>query len=71
VLTLTLTQAKVTEIREYSIKQNLTTVRNRVNELGVAALAGLQVEVIESLADQGLGLVQALLVAEAKLEAVV
>jgi preprotein translocase subunit SecD len=24
------------EIREYSIKQNLTTVRNRVNELGVA-----------------------------------
>lgn len=36
VLTLTLTQAKVTEIREYSIKQNLTTVRNRVNELGVA-----------------------------------
>lgn len=36
VLTLTLTQAKITEIREYSIKQNLTTVRNRVNELGVA-----------------------------------
>lgn len=36
VLILTLTQAKVTEIREYSIKQNLTTVRNRVNELGVA-----------------------------------
>lgn len=36
VLTLTLTQAKVTEIREYSLKQNLTTVRNRVNELGVA-----------------------------------
>ena len=28
--------AKVAEIREYSIKQNLTTVRNRVNELGVA-----------------------------------
>ncbi|MDY7219952.1 protein translocase subunit SecD [Denitrificimonas sp. JX-1] len=36
VLQLTLLPAKVTEIREYSIKQNLTTVRNRVNELGVA-----------------------------------
>jgi preprotein translocase subunit SecD len=36
VLSLTLTQAKLAEIREYSIKQNLTTVRNRVNELGVA-----------------------------------
>ncbi len=36
VLNLTLTPAKITEIREYSIKQNLTTVRNRVNELGVA-----------------------------------
>jgi preprotein translocase subunit SecD len=36
VLNLTLTPAKLTEIREYSIKQNLTTVRNRVNELGVA-----------------------------------
>ncbi|MGQ7956532.1 protein translocase subunit SecD [Pseudomonas sp. SP16.1] len=36
VLQLALTQAKITEIREYSIKQNLTTVRNRVNELGVA-----------------------------------
>jgi preprotein translocase subunit SecD len=36
VLRLTLTQAKLVEIREYSIKQNLTTVRNRVNELGVA-----------------------------------
>lgn len=35
-LRLALTQAKVAEIREYSIKQNLTTVRNRVNELGVA-----------------------------------
>ncbi|MCB2813692.1 hypothetical protein KQ880_15370, partial [Listeria monocytogenes] len=31
-----LTQAKLAEIREYSIKQNLTTVRNRVNELGVS-----------------------------------
>lgn len=36
VLRLALTQAKIAEIREYSIKQNLTTVRNRVNELGVA-----------------------------------
>ncbi|SER57587.1 preprotein translocase subunit SecD [Pseudomonas sp. NFACC02] len=36
ILRLTMTQAKVAEIREYSIKQNLTTVRNRVNELGVA-----------------------------------
>ncbi|WP_367598129.1 protein translocase subunit SecD [Pseudomonas fulva] len=36
VLRLALSQAKVAEIREYSIKQNLTTVRNRVNELGVA-----------------------------------
>ncbi|CAN7474918.1 protein translocase subunit SecD [Pseudomonas sp. LjRoot71] len=36
VLRLALTQAKLAEIREYSIKQNLTTVRNRVNELGVA-----------------------------------
>ena len=36
VLRLALTPAKVAEIREYSIKQNLTTVRNRVNELGVA-----------------------------------
>ncbi|MDD2040188.1 protein translocase subunit SecD [Pseudomonas putida] len=36
VLRLALTQAKVAEIREYSIKQNLTTVRNRVNELSVA-----------------------------------
>ncbi|WP_439886166.1 protein translocase subunit SecD [Pseudomonas sp. MBLB4123] len=36
VLRLSLTPAKLAEIREYSIKQNLTTVRNRVNELGVA-----------------------------------
>lgn len=36
VLQLTLSQATITEIREYSIRQNLTTVRNRVNELGVA-----------------------------------
>ncbi|MFK3798668.1 MULTISPECIES: protein translocase subunit SecD [unclassified Pseudomonas] len=36
ILRLAMTPAKITEIREYSIKQNLTTVRNRVNELGVA-----------------------------------
>ncbi|MBF7731129.1 protein translocase subunit SecD [Pseudomonas sp. N040] len=36
VLSLALTPAKLAEIREYSIKQNLTTVRNRVNELGVS-----------------------------------
>jgi preprotein translocase subunit SecD len=36
VLRLAMTPAKITEIRDYSIKQNLTTVRNRVNELGVA-----------------------------------
>jgi preprotein translocase subunit SecD len=35
-LRLELTPAKLAEIREYSIKQNLTTVRNRVNELGVS-----------------------------------
>jgi len=36
VLRLTLTDAEMAEIREYSLRQNLTTVRNRVNELGVA-----------------------------------
>ncbi|WP_462382084.1 protein translocase subunit SecD [Pseudomonas sp. Marseille-QA0892] len=36
VLGLALTEAKLTEIRNYAIQQNLTTVRNRVNELGVA-----------------------------------
>lgn len=36
VLRLAIAPAKLAEIREYSIKQNLTTVRNRVNELGVA-----------------------------------
>ena len=35
-LRLTLTDAKVTEIRNYALQQNLTTVRNRVNELGVS-----------------------------------
>src|SRR5690606_36643336 len=37
VLNFQLSKLKFAEIREYSIKQNLTTVRNRVNELGVAA----------------------------------
>lgn len=36
VLRLTLTDAELAEIREYAVSQNLTTVRNRVNELGVA-----------------------------------
>ncbi|MCQ4319880.1 protein translocase subunit SecD [Stutzerimonas stutzeri] len=36
VLRLAITEAKLAEVREYSIKQNLTTVRNRVNELGVS-----------------------------------
>ena len=36
VLRLAMTATKLAEIREYSIKQNLTTVRNRVNELGVS-----------------------------------
>ncbi len=35
-LQLVLTQAKRKEIQDYAIKQNLTTLRNRVNELGVA-----------------------------------
>ena len=36
VLQLTLTEAEISNIREYAVQQNLTTVRNRVNELGVA-----------------------------------
>ena len=36
VLRLQLTEAKLREIRNYAVTQNLTTVRNRVNELGVA-----------------------------------
>ncbi|MDY3199203.1 MAG: protein translocase subunit SecD, partial [Pseudomonadaceae bacterium] len=36
VLRLALTDAKQSEIRNYAVSQNLTTVRNRVNELGVA-----------------------------------
>jgi len=35
-LNVNLTLAKVKEIEDYAIKQNLTTIRNRVNELGVA-----------------------------------
>ncbi|PKM30603.1 MAG: protein translocase subunit SecD [Gammaproteobacteria bacterium HGW-Gammaproteobacteria-11] len=36
VLRLALTDAEMASIREYAVNQNLTTVRNRVNELGVA-----------------------------------
>src|ERR1700712_3650363 len=36
ILPLPMPPAKIAKIREYSIKQNLTHVRNRVNELGVA-----------------------------------
>ncbi|MFV8570782.1 protein translocase subunit SecD [Marinobacter sp. SBS5] len=35
-LTLTLSEAEIQGIREYALEQNLTTIRNRVNELGVA-----------------------------------
>ena len=35
-LSLKLTQQKIKEIKDYAITQNLTTLRNRVNELGVA-----------------------------------
>jgi len=35
-LQLTMTSAKIKELEDYAIKQNLTTIRNRVNELGVA-----------------------------------
>lgn len=35
-LYLALTPAKVKEFEDYALKQNLTTIRNRVNELGVA-----------------------------------
>lgn len=31
-----LTETRIKEIEDYAIKQNLTTIRNRVNELGVA-----------------------------------
>ncbi len=36
VLMLRLSDAKIREIEDYSVQQNLTTLRNRVNELGVA-----------------------------------
>lgn len=35
-LELRLTPAKIKELEDYALKQNLTTIRNRVNELGVA-----------------------------------
>ncbi|MFT5721405.1 MAG: preprotein translocase subunit SecD [Motiliproteus sp.] len=35
-LGVSLLPSKISEIEEYAIKQNLTTIRNRVNELGVA-----------------------------------
>lgn len=35
-LTLTLSEAEIRNIQEYALEQNLTTIRNRVNELGVA-----------------------------------
>ncbi|MBQ0782843.1 MAG: protein translocase subunit SecD, partial [Amphritea sp.] len=35
-LTINLAESKISEIEDYAIKQNLTTLRNRVNELGVA-----------------------------------
>ncbi len=35
-LLLRITEAKVREFEDYAVKQNLTTIRNRVNELGVA-----------------------------------
>ncbi|MEH6822281.1 MAG: protein translocase subunit SecD [Motiliproteus sp.] len=35
-VTVNLAETKIAEIESYAIKQNLTTIRNRVNELGVA-----------------------------------
>ncbi|PSF05742.1 protein translocase subunit SecD [Marinobacter fuscus] len=35
-LTLRLSETEIKNIREYALEQNLTTIRNRVNELGVA-----------------------------------
>jgi preprotein translocase subunit SecD len=35
-LTLTMTQASIKEIEDFAVQQNLQTIRNRVNELGVA-----------------------------------
>ncbi|MBV1884091.1 MAG: protein translocase subunit SecD [Pseudomonadales bacterium] len=36
ILSLALTDSKIKEIQDYAISQNLTTIRNRVNEIGVA-----------------------------------
>ncbi len=36
ILTASLTDKKLKEIREYALQQNITIIRNRVNELGVA-----------------------------------
>lgn len=36
ILTMSLSEAKIKEIESYSVAQNLTTLRNRVNELGVS-----------------------------------
>jgi preprotein translocase subunit SecD len=35
-IAMSMTEAKVKEIADYAVQQNLTTLRNRVNELGVA-----------------------------------
>jgi preprotein translocase subunit SecD len=35
-LTLTISDAEIKSIQDYALEQNLTTIRNRVNELGVA-----------------------------------
>lgn len=35
-LSVTMTEVKLKEIREYALQQNITIIRNRVNELGVA-----------------------------------
>ncbi|MDX3773086.1 protein translocase subunit SecD [Chromatiaceae bacterium AAb-1] len=35
-LLVTISEAKVREIREYALQQNITIIRNRVNEIGVA-----------------------------------
>ena len=35
-LTATMTDAKIKEVRDYALQQNITIIRNRVNELGVA-----------------------------------
>lgn len=35
-LTVSMTEQKLKEIREYALQQNITIIRNRVNELGVA-----------------------------------